>query len=194
MKRTRTSSLRAFLSIVLVATLGLGVAVAAKPELPEAPDGFEWKRIKRAKMAFLVPDGWHFKSVEQGKALAYFITKENIDDVGRFETGLSININRRLEGVDAVAYAREFVAGMIAENTRIDDWTTDSGVLKGFGCLTRNAVEGEDVSIVMHTLAIGNEETNTLYILFFESLAEEWDRAWEIGERMLRMFVIDDEV
>lgn len=181
--------------LTLCVSLASAFAIAAYDlELPEEPAGFKWKKFEEIKAALLVPDGWYFKQVQQEDTVAYFITKENIDEVGRFDTGLSMNVIRGRDDLNAVLYAEEFIETMAAQNELVREWTTGAGLLKGFGCLTRNAVEGEDVSIMMHTLAIGNEETNTLYILFFESLEEEWDQAWKYGEQILRMFLMDDEI
>jgi hypothetical protein len=183
------------LAVIGAASLSSTPAIAAyELEFPEAPAGFEWMKIEEIKAAFLVPDGWYFKAEERDGTLGYFITKENIDEVGRFDTGLSINVIRQLKDRDAVDFAREFSAAVAAQNELIRDWTTDVGAFKGFGCLTKNAVEGEDAFITMHTLAIGNEKTNTLYIIFFESLEEEWDQAWKVGKQMLRLFMIDDDI
>ena len=183
------------LALIIAVTLIASWAIAAyELELPEAPEGFEWKKIKKIKAAFLVPTGWHFKAEKYDDTLAYFITKENIDDVGRFDTGLSINVFRKLKDRDAVEYARKFVESMAEQNALVHDWTIDMGAFKGFGCLTRNAVEGEDVFIMMHTLAIANDSTNTFYLLFFESLEAEWDEAWTIGDQILKLFLVDDEI
>src|SRR5258708_207703 len=62
-------------------------------DLPKRPAGFSWQEIPELKAAFLKPDGWYFKREDQKGTLAYFITKENIDqNRGQFETGLTVNV------------------------------------------------------------------------------------------------------
>jgi hypothetical protein len=61
-------------------------------ELPPPAPGFTWQEIPELKAAFLRPNGWFFKREESKGTLAYFITKENIEVSGEFQTGLTINV------------------------------------------------------------------------------------------------------
>src|SRR5438445_12096251 len=63
-------------------------------DVPPPPPGFTWQEIPELKAAFLKPNGWFFKREEQKGTLAYFITKEDIDKNGQFQTGLTINVFR----------------------------------------------------------------------------------------------------
>src|SRR5437588_4330869 len=83
----RTTKMLVFGSIVF-ATILLAM------DLPPAPEGFTWQEIPELKAAFLKPNGWFFKREEQKGTLAYFITKEDIDKNGQFQTGLTINVFR----------------------------------------------------------------------------------------------------
>lgn len=192
-------SKRNVIAVSLLLFLMPGVTVpdieaAYEIEFPDPPEGFTWRKIKPIKAAFLVPDGWHFKAEKVKGTLAYFITAESIDDDGRFDTGLSINVMPHLKGQDAVTYAQSFVISMGEGNELVRNWETGAGVLKGFGCLTRNPGDDNEPTIMMSTLAIGNETTNTLYIMWFESLESEWESAWKLGEKIMEFFFIDDEV
>jgi hypothetical protein len=186
--------MKPLLSLVAIFTVGLCCMTASLAlDLPEPPDGFTWKRIPEIKASFLMPAGWHFKREKQKGILAYFITAEDFDKVGRFDTGLSLNVRRNLKSTNAVEYAKSFIAQMGKDNEVVRSWETEMGLLHGYGCLTRNAGKAEEPTIMMHTLAIGNAKTNTLYVLWFESLEPEWDKAWTKGERILKLFVLDDE-
>ena len=81
---------------VLLALLTLFVALSvqtiAAVDVPPPPPGFTWQEIPELKAAFLKPSGWFFKREEQKGTLAYFITKENIDKNGQFQTGLTVNV------------------------------------------------------------------------------------------------------
>lgn len=45
----------------------------------------------------------------------------------------------------------------------------------------------------MAWLAIGNDRTNTLYLLWFESRESNCASAWKTGEPMIHKFSLDDE-
>jgi hypothetical protein len=47
---------------------------------------------------------------------------------------------------------------------------------------------------VIHTLAVANPKTNTLYLIIFESLEPEWDKAWKIGKPIMDMLALEDEI
>lgn len=84
------------LAIITVVTLIARSLLAA--DLPAAPAGFTWQEIPELKAALLKPNGWFFKREKQKDTLAYFITKEDIDKNGQFQTGLSVNVFLPKEG------------------------------------------------------------------------------------------------
>jgi hypothetical protein len=177
-------------AIVALMTLAAMPLVAEEP--PPAPEGFAWKKMDSVKASFLVPKGWYFKEEVHEGTRAFFITQEDIDAKGVFETGLTINV-MKLEKTPAQVYAAAFI-GRLAEEyaPRGAAWQTESGVLKGFGCRVRKAEKGSP-PLIMHDMAIGNSRTNTLYLLFFESPEASWERAWSKGEQILKLFLLDDE-
>jgi hypothetical protein len=183
---------------VLVGLLALLSLVSASRavalDLPDPPAGFSWQRIPEIKAAFLKPDGWYYKAEEQEGTLAFFITAENIDTEGEFQTGLSLNVKTHMNGTDAVAYAREFVSKLGQRNELIRKWETETGLLHGFGCLTRVPGDGKHPPVLMHSLAFGNSKTNTIYVFFFESPESQWEQAWKIGEKMMQLLILDDEI
>ena len=143
-----------------------------------------------------MPEAWHFKKEVTDQARAFFMTKEDIDESGHFLTGLTLNLvlsAQERTGKSAVEYAEQFVALACTEGTKLDAWQRRVGVLRSFAC-TVARVEGER-SIVVHHLAIGNERTDTLFIVLFESPVESWQVEWEaVGSKMLAFFAIDDEI
>ena len=183
--------------------LGLGLAItllfpalALPVRTPPAPppDGFSWKRIEEVHASFLMPDGWHFKAEANGGTLAFFFTPEKLKKGDIFDTGLTINVFRNLEGKDAVAYAEAFVAEAARQHEALDGWKLDAGVLHGFGVVTRQLGKPGEVAHLISYHVIGNARTNTLYILWFESPEPTWEAQWKGGKRMLTQFMLDDEV
>jgi hypothetical protein len=168
-------------------------AVAAGVERPPAPEGFAWQEIDEIKAAFLVPAGWHFTRKQEGGTLAYFITREDPAELGIHETGLTINAFVKLETHNAVEYAEQFIGSTIAAGELVDSWRLDTGLLQGHACLTHNVAD-DGTSFTKRSLAIGNSNTNTLYLMWFESPEQTWDSVWKIGEVMLSVFALDSEI
>src|SRR5215471_19269896 len=79
---------------VLTLILTTIVSLGAEAPLPPAPSGFSWQRLDTIKCAVLKPDGWFFKQTRKGQTDGFFITKEDIDKAGVFQTGLTLNCIR----------------------------------------------------------------------------------------------------
>ena len=105
-------------------------------DLPPPPSGFTWQEIPELKAAFLRPNGWFFKREESKGTLAYFITKENIEAGGEFQTGLTINVFR-LKKESAVERGKSFI-DQLANRKHGEKWAKELGPFKEFGCLTRD--------------------------------------------------------
>jgi hypothetical protein len=123
--------------------------------------------------------------------LAYFLSVEDIDVKGEFETGLTLNVVHA-DDAQKKAIATLGLLAQTAGNEVQDAWETQTGVLKGTGVRIRKTEKGSD-PLVMVVLAIANTKTNALYLLIFESPEARWKKAWEKGEKMLKVFTLDDE-
>jgi len=172
----------------LLATLPLQTISAT--DLPPAPPGFTWQEIPRLKAAFLRPNGWFFKREERKDTLAYFITKENIEKNGQFQTGLTINVFR-LEKDSAVERGKSLI-DQLAADKHGEKWARDAGPFKEFGCLAKDTDASGTTEI--YTLAIANPRTNTLYLFIFESPESSWDAAWKIGKQIMDTLAMDGEI
>jgi hypothetical protein len=159
-------------------------------DVPPPPPGFTWQEIPELKAAFLKPNGWFFKREEQKGTLAYFITKEDIDKNGQFQTGLTINVFR-LKKDSAVERGKSMI-DQIAATKHGNKWAQDAGPFREFGCLTRDT-DPSGTSVV-HTLTVANPKTNTLYLFVFESPESDWDAAWKTGKQIMDTLAIDDEI
>ncbi len=169
----------------------LAAASLAAEERPPAPAGYAWQKLDEIQASFLLPDGWHFKAERTDKSLAYFLSEEDIDVKGEFETGLTLNVFHAEQ-------AQKRAAATVAEisqtpgNEVQERWETKAGALNGIGVRIRQTVKGSD-PLVMVVLAISNSRTNALYLLIFESPEARWRKAWVKGEKMLELFTLDDE-
>lgn len=164
-------------------------------ELPEK-EGYTWWEIGELKGAFLVPDGWHTKSIVRQDTLGYYITKEKIvGESGTFETGLSLNVFKSFKtkkGIAPESFIHDFQRGYSRKATILKEWNRDMGPFKSYGFLSKGIVDG--VSTQIHHLFVANPKTETLYYFFFEAQSSEFEEAWVLGEPMMKMLLIDDTI
>jgi hypothetical protein len=174
--------------LTLLATLILQSVSAIV--LPTPPTGFTWQQIPELKAAFLKPAGWFFKREEDKGTLAYFITKEDMDKKGQFQTGLTVNVFR-LKKDSAVERGKGLIDRMAADKHG-EKWVQKAGPFQEFGCLVKDT--DASGTVLMHALAVANPKTNTLYLFIFESPESEWDIAWKTGKQIMDTLAIDDEI
>lgn len=178
--------------VLTVLLLGLLPAAVGAIDVPTPPVGYTWNHLDKINAAFLVPVSWHFKETQVKETLAYFVTRENIDEKGSFETGLTINVLRKGKDFDAVGYAGAFILEMVKDKDVLEEpFEAGGGKLKGYGCRVR--VTGENGPLLMQYLVIGNAETGTLYVMYFETPEPEWEKSWTIAEPILTLFVLGDD-
>jgi hypothetical protein len=167
--------------------------------LPAAPDGMEWKNIPELGIDIAMPKDWFYKWVRQGDSEAFFVTKENIDESGRYSTGLGVNINPDVSNANNEAEA--FIASIesLPTTTRVlgPALRTEgkSGVVELVGIVIEAEFQADPrdpVQSPKKTLAyfaVSNTETRSLYALVFEAPRESWDSEWnEFGYQMIFYF------
>jgi len=184
---------------VLVLSLFTYASAVAKPsDFPAPPSGYSWVSCSETKSAFLKPDGWFFKEERKGSGTwGYFISKENIEKAGSFITGLSVNVIKDVPS-KAHASAPDYAAAFIDEAAQTHKvvaapWSKTLGPFHQFGVRTLVA-DPKGGDYITHTLAIGNEQTGTVYVLIFEAPVASWDAAWKVGEPILKKFSIDTDI
>ena len=144
--------------------------------------------------AFLKPTGWHYKHVEQKGQHACFITKEDIDAEGSFQTGLSVNmilLSHLKTGISASEYAKQFIRTATGEREPLKSWSSTQGPFKAHGCVIRDDSGGPPVFV--YNLIIANDRTGTIYVVLYEAPEAEWEKAWKIGEPILKELIILDD-
>jgi hypothetical protein len=182
-----------FRSAILAFLLGgfaypLHILASTSPSgnLPPAPRGFIWVDFKEGKTSFLKPTGWFEKREIKGGIAAFFLSKENIDAEGKFETGLTLNyIDQVHRTADAVPseYAKKFVALTAAKHQLTASFVSSIGPgITGFGFRFKdNAASPE----IIHYFIVADDPADTLRIILFEASATEWNLAWVVGQQML---------
>lgn len=186
---------RIMLVVVLLSSLLFLPAFAT--DLPPAPKGFSWVSFEETKSAFLKPTGWFSKKAKKGETWGYFITKENIDKTGKFNTGLTVNIIPNIQkkkGMPPTEYAAAFIQeGAKSRKVVKEPWQKNMGPFQSFGVVLLNK-DNKGGDFITHNLAIGNDATGTIYLITFEAPASSWESAWKKGEPMLQRFLIDSDI
>ena len=178
--------------LLLIAALGL----RAETPLTPPPAGFSWQRLPEIKGALLKPDGWYFKKTKKRQTDVYAISKENVDKMGEFRTGVTLN---RLPSITSKTgrppsvFAAAFADGAALKYKLTERSSTKMGPFQALRFRYVDAPAPLE-SITVHKLLIANDKTGTLFLITFESPTAEWDEAWKTGEQILKKILLDDEV
>lgn len=170
---------------------------APAANLPPAPAGYQWEACPEIKGALLRPDGWHFRKHIDGDRRAYFVSKEDLDVVDEFTTGLTMVAMKgyaKEKGIIASEFAQNFVLNATkSSHVRKAPWTHRMGPFVSHGVIvtTPDIEKGDFVS---HHLVIANDETGTVYIVVFESPVKDWAVMKELSEPMLQKLYIDSDI
>jgi len=159
-------------------------------DLPKAPSGFTWQEVPELKAAFLKPNGWFFKQENNKGTMAYFITQEDLAKNGEFATGLTINVFH-LKGSSAVERGKALIDQMASQH-HVKTQARAFGPFQEFGCELKDT--DATGTIEMQALTVANPKTNTLYLFIFESPLTSWDAAWKLGQQIMDMLAIDDDI
>lgn len=185
-----------FASVFLVLLIA-GVAHAQKYDVPLAapPVGFHWQPLPESKAAIPLPDGWYYHADGQQGEPTYYLTQEAIGESGEFQTGLSLQVVRKVAAKTkrrAPEYAGFLMlrAGFGQGQQQLEKATSQDGIFHKHTVRYRDAPPEADARVV-YQLALANAKTDTLYLLTFESAEKDWEEAWKLGEVMVRELVLD---
>ncbi len=178
----------------------LAVSLFATELLPEAPKGFSWKQMPFIKAQILMPDEWFFSFVPDNKEdkYIYYISKENIEQKGFYETGFNMRVVRGVPSKTKGQLPSEYSASAVADTEKkvsfVKKWENAKGIFKEIGFIYNDAPEGKE-SITVHRLYISNDKTGTVYVLTFEGPTKGWNDLWrDVGEVMFKNLSIDESI
>lgn len=161
-------------------------------DLPVPPDGYSWVEFKEGRRAFLRPTGWYVKTQLEGDVSTLFISKEDVEQLGRYRTGLSVSVIEHVKqqaGMSPSRFAERSMATTTASKEVLGQW---SGSGKD-GVMTyafRYRDPTPSPAMLVHTLLLADDGADVLHVLVFGAPESEWERAWVHGEKMLRMMVL----
>lgn len=177
---------------VIMLTLILAPFGVFAGDLPDPPEGFSWVVSKNKIGTFLKPEGWFLKEEYEGATKALFITKENIEEQGRFETGFSVNMVSGVgarAGIPATEYAKQFLFGFTEKFKVLKKYTVPSQ--NGYQAVgLRYSGDNQGITTVVNILAVAHDREDVLYLLIFEAPQEIWDAEWEKGRVLLNQFAL----
>lgn len=186
--------------ILMCVVLFAGFWVYSADVLVEPPKGFSWQQLPFVKASFLLPDEWTFKFIPDNKdeRYLYYLTKENIDQKGAYETGFEVRVIRgvpsKAKGKLPSEYSVEAVAATEKKVKFVKKWDENKGIFKETGYIYVDSSD-ENASVTVQRLYISNDTTGTVYILTFEGSTRGWDELWKtIGEPMFKNISIDESM
>lgn len=166
-------------------------------QLPEPPDGFKWVEFKEVKCAVLVPLGWYVKHQNAGDKNMRAISKENIDQEGRFETGLTFIATQNVSTKQGKVPPSRFTENIINEIKKAHPLERQQEGPQGpFQAYRYQFIDNSQgvKPLRIFNLLLANDETGTLFQIIFESPVSTWDVDWQTGEIILKHLVLDDEI
>ncbi|MDB5236869.1 MAG: hypothetical protein JWR44_3862 [Hymenobacter sp.] len=163
--------------------------------LGTAPAGFSWQALPEIKAATLLPEGWYYRADAQKGASTHYLTQEEMGESGEFQTGLSLQVVRKARAQTrrpAPEYAELLMmrTGFGPGQQQLEKASSVEGPFHKWTVRYRDASPDTDARMV-YQMALANAQTDTLYLLTFESLEKSWDEAWKLGEAMIRELVLD---
>ncbi|MFH1995508.1 MAG: hypothetical protein ABIJ27_00755 [Candidatus Omnitrophota bacterium] len=182
------------LSAILVA-LVLLIYITTREVYREAPSGYTWVHSGKIRARLLVPYGWVFREKREKDADIVLITKDAGGKPGSVSPGLTITVLRdcdKTTGMKPSVYTEEFINEMKLASSwhgKIES-IRQNDRFKGLGGFFRSDDE-ESGTIVQFVLAIGNDDTGTLYVAIFRSKEDEWEAAWSAGQTIIDNLALD---
>ncbi|MFH1535818.1 MAG: hypothetical protein ABIC96_01975 [Patescibacteria group bacterium] len=176
----------------------------------ELPSGYLWKDFPGMNARFPMPDTWFFLALQVEDTRAFFLTREAVTKQGIYTTGLSINILPRIK-VKTGRPATEMAIGLmktlpLVPTSRITIHENDPlFICRRFFILpvaTRVAIPSyrggfvekamEPTNFYVQTVA--NRDTDTAYIIQFETPSRIWNDDKETAKTMIENGVLDKTI
>jgi hypothetical protein len=153
----------------------------------DAPSGFAWYVFEAGDSACLRPLEWFVKTEVKGDTAALFVSKQDIDKEGKFDTGLTLNVLRGIQkktGRAPSQYARTYLDELLAKHEdakRFENPPQDG--MPGIGAAYVDSSASPPV--VIYTFLLADDARDTLRLFILEAPQEDWAAVWARGQQML---------
>jgi hypothetical protein len=170
------------------------------PELPDPPAGFSWHRFEEARVIVLRPDGWYVHQLANPDSFTGCISAECIQAVGAFETGLTVQVLRRVQemmggppSAVAVAMYQGVASDQCNDILHADEMMQPGPHASAFRFRYRNA-PAVAKPIIVHKFCIAFDRLSELYMFTFESPERQWEESWQTGNVIMSNLVVSSDV
>lgn len=156
--------------------------------------GFERERLTEIGGSVLVPKGWYFRHETHNYTEAYFVSKEEIvGSDSMFETGLTMNVVKKegVTGGDAEKYMNAYANEMLKRGVIKSD-TSNKDDIFSYRDIEKT-LSGDDFTLNEIIRIAANRETNTLYVIIFESTPEKWSTEWSANGKTIFDYISLDQ-
>lgn len=175
------------------------------------PDEYVWKEIPLIKAHFLMPDNWFFVNIHSPKTYTYFLTRESIPQNGIFITGLTIKtfigFGQKVTQI-ASYFAREILQTLPVVQPLDQIKIVEDGPLtickRQFfvpvkRSLTTSNFCGKLITKLvppshLYYLAVGNKNTGTTYVIWFETPSSKWQKDRKTAEIMINHAIFNKSI
>lgn len=145
--------------------------------------------IPGASTALLRPDGWFVKTEDANDTITSFITRENLEERGEFQTGLTFNFVRGISKKSRTSPIKYAVAlineAATTKEVLLEPWGNELAPdLLGFG-IRYKEVTG-DTAVIIQNYLIADDARDTVRFFVFQGPASDWDAMWKFGETMMK--------
>ena len=155
---------------------------------------FQWVESGLGDSEFLKPKNWFVKASYQKGHYALFISKEEISKDQNFTTGFTLNFNSHISkktGSTPSEYAKQWIENVPKLKNKkviVKPWEFTNNILKAFG------IRVKDNEKIVHYMLVANDNTDSLFIMLFESPLKEWEEEWKIGNKIMNNLRLDAEI
>ncbi|EMK02344.1 MULTISPECIES: hypothetical protein [unclassified Leptospira] len=163
-------------------------------QLPNPPEGYQWLSLKEIKGFILKPKNYYFKTEVKGGTIAYFVTKEDIDKLGRFKTGLSINVVRGLKDKKAIDLVGSYYESYKSKQNLLSSDRITLDVIDGVRIRFVDLNEAENEKVRQEIIFLANTKTNTFYIISFEYPEKDASASEKVGPTILNNLALETEI
>lgn len=178
----------------LIATLFLRKGWQNAAELPECPPGFTWVRSDGLQAYVPRPNGWYLHDLTDGAdSSTTYVTPEPLVGTPKFSTSFVVNAMLNLPG-DITTWCKAIVFACLEGHRPIEIFDYSSGDYHTCG-FEKEMPATEHVPLSrIRVVGVGNKHTNSLYLVQFESPADNWDATSKIREQLFELFKVNPAV
>ncbi|RPJ56107.1 MAG: hypothetical protein EHM12_10805 [Dehalococcoidia bacterium] len=177
---------------ILIALILFLSNVAYGATIPPAPTGYEWGKFRDANCSFLVPKGWYVLQKIREEVPEVYITKENMEKSGRYDTGVIIQGLKKdkLKGLSIDDIIKRYESRLNNSGEILAQTKSNEGSFSTKSFLTLLKKDGVPV-LMMHLSLIVNQKTETLYTIRFDTPPDSWDKQWPTVELIIHKIILD---